>query len=434
MKSMPLKWLLSFISVLLMATTSTVMGAGAAHGDQAGITWTSQATTDTPWDSVTYGNGLFVAVAYGGTSSRVMTSPDGITWTTRTSAADNMWEAVTYGNGLFVAVAIGGSSDQRVMTSPDGITWTGRTSPTNAWTSVTYGNGLFVAVGESGDNRVMTSPDGITWTIRASAFNYLWYSVTYADGKFVAVSSGPGSAIVTPPNGIEFIPDPGAGPGNVMTSPDGITWTLQTSAPNDGWHTVAYGGGIFVSASYTGTGNVMTSPDGITWTMRPSGMTNKWHSVTYGDGLFVAVAVDGTGNRVMTSPDGITWTSRTSAADNAWHSVTYANGLFVAVAYTGTGNRVMTSGRFQPPTPSILIIGSRDGERISVTGTSMYLTSQTVRPWIRFADQTKFTEGVSVIPVTANGTFAWSRKTGKKAHVYVADGATKSNTVVIPAR
>jgi hypothetical protein len=114
--------------------------------------------------------------------------------------------------------------------------------------------------------------------------------------------------------------------------------------------------------------------------------------------------------------------------------VTYANGLFVAVAYTGTGNRVMTSGRFQPPTPSILIIGSRDGERISVTGTSMYLTSQTVRPWIRFADQTKFTEGVSVIPVTANGTFAWSRKTGKKAHVYVADGATKSNTVVIPAR
>jgi hypothetical protein len=32
-----------------------------------------------------------------------MTSPDGITWTTRTSAADNNWMSVTYGNGLFVA-------------------------------------------------------------------------------------------------------------------------------------------------------------------------------------------------------------------------------------------------------------------------------------------------------------------------------------------
>ena len=55
-KSMPLKWLLSFISVLLISTTSTVMGAGAAHADQAGITWTSQATTDNLWDSVTYGS------------------------------------------------------------------------------------------------------------------------------------------------------------------------------------------------------------------------------------------------------------------------------------------------------------------------------------------------------------------------------------------
>ncbi|MEZ4195142.1 MAG: hypothetical protein R3B53_01960 [Candidatus Paceibacterota bacterium] len=32
-----------------------------------------------------------------------MTSTDGVTWTSRTSAADNSWQAVTYGNGLFVA-------------------------------------------------------------------------------------------------------------------------------------------------------------------------------------------------------------------------------------------------------------------------------------------------------------------------------------------
>jgi hypothetical protein len=362
-KSMSLKRVLSFISVLLIAITGTVMGATAAHADQPGITWTGQTSASSNnWDGVTYGNGLFVAISFTGTGNRVMTSPDGINWTTRKSPSDNLWTAVTYGNGLFVAVAITGPSDQRVMTSPDGINWTGRTSPTNAWTSVTYGDGLFVAVAESGDNRVMTSPDGITWTTRTSAYNYLWNWVTYANGKFVAVSSGPGYAEVSPA-GIKFIAATGLAPGFAMTSLDGITWTLQSSAPNDGWHTVVYGNGLFVSVSYTGTGHVMTSPDGITWTMRPSGTTNLWHSVTYGAGLFVATAEDGKGNRVMTSPDGITWTSRTTPADYAWHTVTYGSGLFVAVSFSGlaqtapgqvtaaaegsaVANRVMTSGIF----------------------------------------------------------------------------------------
>ena len=53
---------------------------------------------------MTFGNGLFVAVASSGTS-RVMTSPDGINWTSRTAAESNCWTSVTYGNGLFVAVA-----------------------------------------------------------------------------------------------------------------------------------------------------------------------------------------------------------------------------------------------------------------------------------------------------------------------------------------
>lgn len=366
-KSMRLKRLLSFISVLLIAITGTVMGATSAHANQPGITWTGQSSASSNnWDGVTYGNGLFVAISFTGTGNRVMTSPDGINWTSRKSASDNLWTAVTYGNGLFVAVAITGGSEQRVMTSPDGINWTGRTSPTNAWTSVTYGNGLFVAVAESGDNRVMTSPDGITWTTRSSAYNYLWNWVTYANGKFVAVSSGPGTAEVTPA-GIKFVAATGLPPGFAMTSPDGITWTLQSGAPSDGWHTVVYGNGVFVSVSYTGTGNVMTSPDGITWTLRPSGTTNLWHSVTYGAGLFVATAEDGKGNRVMTSPDGITWTSRTTPADYAWHTVTYGSGLFVAVSYSGlsqtapgqvtaaadasaVANRVMTSGVFNRTT------------------------------------------------------------------------------------
>jgi hypothetical protein len=294
----------------------------------AGIDWEIRTSAaDNQWFSVTYGNGLFVAVAITGSGNRVMTSPDGINWTARTSAANNQWAGVTYGNGLFVAVAVTGTGN-RVMTSPDGINWTARTTPVdNEWRSVTYGNGLFVAVAISGTgNRVMTSPDGINWTARTTPADNQWFSVTYGNGLFVAVA-------VT-------------GTGNrVMTSSDGITWDIRTSAANNQWFGVAYGNGLFVAVADSGAGDrVMTSLDGITWDIRTTPDNVQWRSVAYGNGLFVAVAASGTGNRVMTSSDGITWDIRTSAADNEWRSVTYGNGLFVAVGITGTDDRVMTSG------------------------------------------------------------------------------------------
>jgi hypothetical protein len=268
-----------------------------------------------------------VAVSVDGTN-RVMTSPDGITWTARTATQANSWYSVTYGNGLFVAVSYDGTN--RVMTSPDGITWTARTAAeANAWSSVTYGNGLFVAVSSDGTNRVMTSPDGVTWTARIAANPSEWESVTYGNGLFVAVASYANSGNL------------------VMTSPDGITWTARTAAEANAWSSVTYGNGLFVAVCYDDEfengycGSVMTSPDGITWTARTAAAANLWYSVTYGNGLFVAVSLTGT-NRVMTSGDGITWTARTAAEANYWRSVTYGNGLFVAVTYNGT-NRVMTS-------------------------------------------------------------------------------------------
>jgi len=69
--------------------------------------------------SVTFGNNLFVAVSQTGSGDHVMTSPDGVTWTIRTSAADNGWVCVTFGNNLFVAVSHTGSGNL-VMTSSFG--------------------------------------------------------------------------------------------------------------------------------------------------------------------------------------------------------------------------------------------------------------------------------------------------------------------------
>ena len=41
--------------------------------------------------------------------------------------------------------------------------------------------------------------------------------------------------------------------------------------------------------------------DGKTWTARAAAAPNGWHSVAYGGGLCVAVAHNGTGDRAMTS-------------------------------------------------------------------------------------------------------------------------------------
>jgi hypothetical protein len=55
--------------------------------------------------------------------------------------------AVGYGGGLFVATGKNGI----ITTSPDGITWISRTSGTTIdLRAVAYGNDLFVAVGSSG--------------------------------------------------------------------------------------------------------------------------------------------------------------------------------------------------------------------------------------------------------------------------------------------
>ena len=78
--------------------------------------------------------------------------------------------------------------------------------------------GKFVAVGESG--MILTSPDGVTWTAQTSGVDVFFKSVTYSEpvGKFVAVG--------------EF--------GMILTSPDGVTWTAQTSGVNTVLYSIVY--------------------------------------------------------------------------------------------------------------------------------------------------------------------------------------------------
>ncbi len=288
------------------------------------------ASTSNSWNCVTYGNNTFVAVSYTGSNNRVMTSTDGVNWTTITNSNswfNNNWLSVTYGNNLFVAVSQTGSKN-RIMTSPDGTNWTNCNSSNYEYRFIIYANNIFVAVANGGIP--ITSTDGINWTDtnQTGIVTSSWWSVTYGNNLFVAVSAA---------NVVNCI----------MTSTNGINWTNKNAIAAT-WYGIAYGNNIFVAVGANGV--IMTSLDTNTWTSRSFGNTNTWKFITFNNGFFVAVGSSGT-NRLMISSDGINWTLKTTQSYN-WSSVVYGNNKFVAVAETGTF-RVMTSNIFSTGTFNI---------------------------------------------------------------------------------
>jgi len=323
--------------------------ASYASAEACVNTWTSRTpAADNSWQSVCWSPelSLFVAVAKTGTD-RVMTSSDGITWTSR-SVPDGEWYSVCWSPELSLFVAVSMYGTYWVMTSPDGINWTSRTAAANnIWQSVCWSPelSLFVAVGQSGTHRVMTSSDGINWVSKTAAANNSWFSVCWSPdlALFVAVAI--------------------SGTYRVMTSPDGNTWT-SILVPDGEWYSVCWSPELllFVAVGYNSNSNVsqrvITSSDGINWTSRTAASNDNWQSVCWSPelSLFVAVGQTGTNNRVMTSPDGINWTSRTPAADNGWISICWSPELsiFVAISFTGTNNRVMTSSIGMPNSKSVV--------------------------------------------------------------------------------
>jgi hypothetical protein len=330
--------------------------------------WTRQAQPATrDWSAIAYGNGIFVAVADTKTgTNEVMTSPDGITWTAQgTPPADRQWDGLAFGNGLFVAVSREGTRNNCVMYSTDGVTWKTGASNLNGipaasqWRSVTYGNGLFVAVsakdlaGSYPTYGVMTSPDGKNWTGRATsgALAKSWQNITYGGGKFVAVATD----VVT---------------NNIMTSSDGISWSIQSAPSAHSWYGVTYGNGTYVAVAHdSSTNDVVTSPDGTTWTARAGASTALWESVAYGNGEFVAVADNGSAsNDIMISTNGISWATMTSPSVSGtgynWHSVTIGGGLFVAVG-GGAGSGAVSDSYIMKASASNIASGVYTGTSLA---------------------------------------------------------------------
>ena len=113
---------------------------------------------------------------------KILTSADGVTWTSSNIAGSFGLNDVSFGNQQFLAVGWGGA----VVASANGATWSERPRPgAGGLNSITFSEGVFVAVGEAGG--IFTSADGSDWATRASSTTKTIYEVTFGKDSFVAV-------------------------------------------------------------------------------------------------------------------------------------------------------------------------------------------------------------------------------------------------------
>ena len=141
------------------------------------------------------------------------------------------------------------------------FTWTAESDPSVGCYDVTWSPSLslFVAVGGHGPGQIITSSNGTSWTLVAEPTTNLLTSVCWCDALslFVAVGGDTGTDLV-----------------KIVTSSDGVTWSVyNTGFQGFGsfarWSHVL--GQILVGVSgFTGpptstTSYVLSSTDGVSW-------------------------------------------------------------------------------------------------------------------------------------------------------------------------
>jgi hypothetical protein len=292
--------------------------AGTLMTSPDGIAWTSIRLGHFGWlKGGAWGEGLYVVTGAGG---MILVSGDGATWIPTDSGTAEDLDSVAFGNGLFVAVGDWGT----ILTSSDGIAWQGQERKVLAHLrAVTWGGGLFVAVGD--DNTVLTSPDGEAWEVMTERDpDRQLLSVAYGKGTFVSVGRN-----------IAW------GMGMVMTSTGGASWPEKGMALKDPLMGVAFDGALFYAAGENE--ELRASPDGVTWTapLLEYRFESVFVAIAFGAGQFVMA---GNGSRLLTSSDGLAWTEQ-SRSLGPHPPVSYGRGAFHILSWADprAGKEVLTS-------------------------------------------------------------------------------------------
>ncbi len=208
----------------------------------------------------------------------------GRTWMA-TTAPSNSWASVASsadGVKLFAA-AYGG---EIFISSDSGTTWLQSAAPTSlGWSCIACsGDGLKLAASASGGPIYVSSDSGASWT-QTSAPTNQWAS---------DASSAEGTSLVAAANGFYDRSNNWRGGLIYISTDSGATWT-STSAPSNGWQSVACSAdGTRLMAIGT-TGTYISDNSGLVWTQtNPIGAASV---ATSADGNMVFLA----GERIYTS-------------------------------------------------------------------------------------------------------------------------------------
>lgn len=272
---------------------------------------------DSDWVSVAYGNGIFVAITSDDPCYAAVSS-DGQVWTLSPRIYISSYKklmSITFGNGMFIALAdyphsAAGTEKSDVCTSTDGINWTVNEfdAGTGRQLSVAYGNGVFVSVGVGSYSMYTNSYDASIWTRHNMPSSTVWNGIAFGNGLFVATGTGI----------------------KMAWSTNGQNWTAATVLSGNTWLSVAFGDNYFVAVSSNSNKTARTS-NGIDWYPYTLPATRNWKSIAYGNNIWVAVA-DLTDKAAVSFDNGVTWTETTMTDVANWQSVTYGSGRFTAIA------------------------------------------------------------------------------------------------------
>jgi hypothetical protein len=283
----------------LALSTKTAAAPAASLGDS--LDWWNL-RYDPPWQSspdlfaVGYGAGLFVAV---GENGAVVTSPDGITWTRRTSPTTYYLRGVAFNDDTVVAVGGMGT----ILVAHDASSWSVVESGTErSLYGVTSGAGIFVAVGEAG--AIVRSIDGDTWSAVSPVTPRYLRGVVCGNDCFAAVGEA----------------------GTILVSTDGATWEPRSSGTDANLFGIAYSGSRFVAVGADGV--LVVSDDCTNWAPVPfDGSHYNLRNVSCGAGICLAV---GEHETILASSDGLTWVRRHwSNTDFTYLAATFGADTFV---------------------------------------------------------------------------------------------------------
>ena len=283
-----------------------------------GVTWTNRTPGDTTvtHNSISWSGTMFLVTNT--TNLGFWVSTDGITWSRISTAALTAPLFSCYLGGKFLSVSTG-----CIQSSTDGLTWTNTDQVQYVAGAVTRLINLGTKYYAITTRGLLQSSDGVQFApVYTTPPNNTILYMAYSGTKWLAVATAASGTTQA-----------------IYQSTDGTTWSkavdlgtlTTTSTLTTAVGGMDYAAGNFVcmqtaAANAQIAGNVITSPDGVTWTAR-SAPANATANMTAADGSTVAFVG---GSIIYTSTDGgITWPVVYGNVGSTISALIYVDGVWL---------------------------------------------------------------------------------------------------------